>query len=52
MKNANFVLTRLVLTLALAAAALAWIPREKGKRKMRMADAAPELTLPAASRIG
>jgi hypothetical protein len=47
MKNA-----RLVLTLALAAAALAWIPQEKGKRKLRMAAATPELTLPSARGLG
>ncbi len=49
MKNANAFLPRLVLTLA--AAAVAWIPQEKGKRKMRMADA-PELTRPAAGMMG
>ena len=47
MKIAN----RLLLTLALAAAATAWIPQEKGKRKLRMADAAPDLTRPVASQI-
>ncbi len=41
MKNACRLLPRLVLTLVLAAAAVAWIPQEKVKRKMRMADAAP-----------
>jgi hypothetical protein len=48
---ANRFATRLVLTLALAAAATAWIPQEKGKRKLRMADAAPDLTRPVASQI-
>lgn len=51
MKNTNRFLPRLVLTLALAAAATAWIPQEKGKRKLRMADAAPDLTRPVASQI-
>ena len=51
MKIANRFTTRLVLTLALAAAATAWIPQEKGKRKLRMADAAPEVTGPVASQI-
>ncbi|PAW73242.1 MAG: hypothetical protein B9S38_04465 [Verrucomicrobiia bacterium Tous-C4TDCM] len=51
MKIANRFATRLVLTLALAAAATAWIPQEKGKRKLRMADAAPDLTRPVASQI-
>lgn len=51
MKNANRFLPRLVLTLALATAATAWIPQEKGKRKLRMADAAPELSRPVASQI-
>jgi hypothetical protein len=35
MKSANSI--RLVLTLALAAAALGWLPEQKGKRKLRMA---------------
>ncbi len=39
MKSATSI--RLVLTLALAAAALGWLPEQKGKRKMRMADASP-----------
>lgn len=49
MKNANRFLPRLVLTLALAAAASAWIPQEKGKRKMRMADSAAESARPVAA---
>jgi hypothetical protein len=52
MKNANAFLPRLVLTLALAAAAVAWIPQEKGKRKMRMADAASEPARTAAGIMG
>lgn len=51
MKIANCFATRLVLTLALAAAATAWIPQEKGKRKLRMAEAAPELDRPVATRL-
>lgn len=31
---------RLVLTLAIAATAVGWLPEQKGKRKLRMADAA------------
>ena len=46
MKNANRFLPRLVLTLAVAGIATAWIPQEKGKRKLRMAEAAPDLTRP------
>ena len=49
MKNANRFLPRLVLTLAVAGIATAWIPQEKGKRKLRMAEAAPDLTRPVAS---
>ena len=37
MKNATRSQLRRLLTLALAAAAIAWIPPEKGKRKLRMA---------------
>jgi hypothetical protein len=48
-KNATRSLPRLVLALALAAAAVAWIPQDKVKRKMRMADAGPGR--PAASAI-
>jgi hypothetical protein len=48
MKNA----TRFIALALFAAAATAWIPQEKGKRKLRMADAAPELTSPAVSQIG
>lgn len=51
MKNANRFLPRLVLTLAVAGIATAWIPQEKGKRKLRMADAAPDLTRPVAGQI-
>lgn len=51
MKNVNRFLPRLVLTLAVAGIATAWIPQEKGKRKLRMADAAPDLTRPVASQI-
>ena len=43
MKNANRTrfIPRFVLALALTGACIGWIPQEKGKRKMRMADAAP-----------
>jgi hypothetical protein len=37
MKNATRSQLSRLLTLALAAAAIAWIPPEKGKRKLRMA---------------
>ncbi len=37
MKNA----ARFLAVLALAGACLGWIPQEKGKRKLRMADAVP-----------
>jgi hypothetical protein len=43
MKSATSI--RLVLTLALAVAALGWLPEQKTKRKMRMADAAPATQL-------
>ena len=51
MKIANRFTTRLVLTLAVAGIATAWIPQEKGKRKLRMADTAPDLTSPVVSQI-
>jgi len=37
MKNATRSKLHRLFTLALAAAAIAWIPPEKGKRKLRMA---------------
>jgi hypothetical protein len=51
MKIANCFLPRLLLTLAVAGIATAWIPQEKGKRKLRMAEAAPDLSRPVASQL-
>ena len=47
MKNAS----RFIALALFAAAATAWIPQEKGKRKLRMADAGTDLTRPIASQI-
>lgn len=42
---------RLVLTLAIAATAVGWLPEQKGKRKLRMADAAATASA-VAQRLG
>ncbi|WP_193213167.1 hypothetical protein [Luteolibacter marinus] len=48
--RSNFI-PRLVLALAITGTSIGWIPQEKGKRKVRMADAAPELSRPVTTQV-